>query len=396
MKALAGIRILDLTHMVSGPYGTLLLADSGAEVIKVEPPKVGEATRKLLAREPRYSIKGMGAYFLTLGRNKKSISLDIKTAEGRSIFHQLVKQADAVIYNYRPGVAQRRGLHYDQLKSVNPRIITCSITGFGEVGPNKDLTAFDLVAQGAGGSMYITKGDQPQRAGVPIGDLGGGLMAAYGLCTALLARHQTGRGQHLDISMQDCQVSLLNYMATIYGLAQEEPPPIGNGHFAFVPYGTFGAKDGHIILAIVTDEAWSELVELLQLPELRAVELKDHQGRVQHREQIEKCLAEILPEKTKDEWIKIFSQAGIPCGPVHRIRDVMNDPHLRARQMVVEVSHPEGGQCEQVGHPIKMSETHEETFQPPPLLGQHNEEVLAGLLGLSTEQLQDLSDRGIT
>ncbi|HEX2618827.1 MAG TPA: CoA transferase, partial [Phototrophicaceae bacterium] len=254
MKALQGIRMLDLTHMLSGPYAGMMLADLGADTIKIEPPETGEGTRKLLANDPRNSLHGMGAYFLTLNRNKKSITLNLKSDEGRALFYELVAVSDIVLNNFSAGVMAKLKLDYETLSQINPRIITCSITGFGETGPGKDQVAFDMVAQAMGGGMSITgqPGGSPTRSGIPIGDLGGGLMGVVGVLAALTARNTTGRGQHVDISMLDAQISLLNYMATMWSLSGDVPTMLGNAHFVHVPYNTFATQDGYIILAVIT------------------------------------------------------------------------------------------------------------------------------------------------
>jgi crotonobetainyl-CoA:carnitine CoA-transferase CaiB-like acyl-CoA transferase len=268
-SALNGIRILDFTHMLSGPYATMLLADLGADVIKIEPPRLGEGTRRLLEKDKKHSIDGMGAYFLTLGRNKKSLALDLKSSAAKTILHDLVRCSDVVVYNFRAGVGEKLGLHFDELKEINPRIISCSVTGFGETGPNRDCTSFDMVAQATGGGMTLTgDGAHPLRSGIPIRDLGGGLMATIGILSALQARVRTGVGQHVDISMQDAQVSLLNYMATMTSLSGEAPKANGNAHFVHVPYDSFPTADRHIIIAIITNELWKTFIQTMALSEL--------------------------------------------------------------------------------------------------------------------------------
>ena len=395
MKALEGIRILDLTHMVSGPYATLMLADSGAEIIKVEPSGRGENTRKLLSDDKNYSIDGMGAYFLTLARNKRSITLDLKEKKGMAIFHKLVKKADVVVYNFRSGEGEARGLSYERLKEVNKKIVCCSITGFGETGRHKDRVAFDLVAQGAGGGMFLCGGETPQRAGLPIGDLGAGLMACIGIQTALLARQKTLCGQQVDISMQDCQISLLNYMATSYFLSGKMPQPARNQHFAFVPYGCYMASDGYLIIAIVKDDAFKRLVDTLELKELSGSELESVKGRLEHREKINQAIDKKLASQKKEYWIDLLSKNNVPCGPVHSLKEAMEDLHLKDRNMIVKVPHPNGKKVSQVGNPIKLSDTYEDTFLPPPLLGQDNEDVYKGLLGFSLEEYSALKKEGI-
>jgi crotonobetainyl-CoA:carnitine CoA-transferase CaiB-like acyl-CoA transferase len=240
-KPLEGIRMLDLTHMLSGPYGAMIISDLGADTVKVEPPESGEGTRRLLEKDPNNSIDGMGAYFFTLNRNKRSVTLDLKSEEGLSQFYELVKAADVVMNNFSAGVTKKLKIDYETLSKVNPRIITCTVTGFGETGPACKRPAFDQIAQALGGGMSIT-GNNPEdviRAGIPIGDLGGGMFAVMGILAAINARHTTGRGQHVDISMLDCQLSMMNYMATMHSMSGDIPGPLGNSHFVHVPYNTF-------------------------------------------------------------------------------------------------------------------------------------------------------------
>lgn len=392
MKPLHGIRILDLTHMLSGPYATMMLADLGAETIKIEPPGKGEGTRRLLEKDPKNSLNGFGAYFLTLNRNKKSITLDLKAPAGLALFQRLVQVSDVVMANFSAGVMARLGVDYEHLASVNPRIITCSVTGFGETGPARDRPAFDMVAQAMGGGMSITghPNGPPTRSGIPIGDLGGGLMAVIGVLAALQARHLTGRGQHVDISMLDAQISLLNYMATMYFLSGEIPGRLGNGHFVHVPYDTFRCADGYIIIAVITDNFWAALMELLDAPDLDTPENREQPGRWRNKETIHRRLNEILATNTQAYWLEQLRRYRIPCAPVNNLAQTLSDEQVLARNMVVEVAHPLGGSTRMPGNPIKLSETHEDTFSPPPLLGQHNGEVYGGLLGLDEAELAAL------
>ena len=284
-KSLTGVRILDLTHMLSGPYAGMILADLGAETIKVE-PLAGEGTRKLLANDPRNSLGGMGAYFITLNRNKKSVAIDLKSEAGLKLFHQLVEQADIVLSNFGAGVPERLGIDYDTLSAINPRIITCTVSGFGSDGPNYQRPAFDQVAQATGGGMSITGPDRdhPVRAGIPIGDLGGGMFGVMGLLAALYERERSGRGQHVDISMLDCQISMLNYMATMHFLSGEDPYPIGNSHFVHVPYDTFTCSDGFIVIAVITDNFWQNLKTVVPVPEFDDPKYDGQPGRYADRE----------------------------------------------------------------------------------------------------------------
>lgn len=397
MKALTGIRILDLTHMLSGPYAGMLLADMGAETIKVEPPKNGEGTRKLLSKDPNNSIEGMGAYFLTLNRNKQSVTIDLKSDTGRELFYELVKVSDVVLFNFSAGVAARLKIDYATLSKHNPRVITCSITGFGETGPNAKAVSFDMVAQGTGGGMSITGDPEgpPMRSGIPIGDLGGGLMGTIAILAALQARQTTGRGQHADISMQDAQISMLNYMATMYFLNGQTPGPLGNGHFVHVPYNTFPTSDGWVIIAVITDDFWKNLMGIAGLPELDTEENEGQPGRWKNRHEINHKIAERFKTNTSEHWLNAMREARIPCAPVNNFEQALNDPHVLIRDMVVEVAHPNGQVVKQPGNPIKLSDTHEDTFTPPPLLGADTDRILTRLLGKHAEELQKLREEGV-
>jgi CoA:oxalate CoA-transferase len=397
VKALQEIRILDLTHMLSGPYASMLLADLGADVIKVEPPGQGESTRLLLAKDPLNSIDGMGAYFLTLNRNKKSVTINLKNQDGLALFYELVKTADVVLSNFSAGVTEKLRIDYATLSAMNPRIITCTITGFGETGPERDRVAFDIVAQAMGGGMSITgqPNGPPTRAGIPIGDLGGGMMGVIGVLAALQARQITGRGQHVDISMLDAQISMLNYMATMYTLSGHIPDKLGNAHFVHVPYDTFPCADGYIILAVITDGFWETLMQVMPLPELHTDENKSQPGRWKNKDVINRRLSETFMTNTQEYWLKVLRDARIPCAPVNNIAQALADIQVQARHMVVEIQHPNGQTFKAPGNPIKLSETHEDTFSPPPLLGQHTDEVLKALLGKTDDELVALHASGV-
>lgn len=396
MKALNGIRLLDLTHMLSGPYAGMMLADLGAETIKVEPPGRGEGTRRLLASDPKNSRHGMGAYFLTLNRNKKSVTLNLKSEEGLALFYDLVKTADVVLDNFSAGVTSRLKIDFEHLSKVNPRIITCTITGFGSDGPGAKRPAFDMVAQATGGGMSITgqPNNAPTRAGIPIGDLGGGMMGVIGVLSALMAREQTGRGQHVDISMLDAQISLLNYMATMHFLSGMIPGQLGNAHFVHVPYNTFPCSDGYIIIAVIVDKFWENLMTLVDAPDLDLEENKGQPGRWQNQDIINARLSEIFQTNTQDYWISKLREARIPCAPVNNLAQALTDEQVLHRNMVVEVEHSQGGTIKMPGNPIKLSETHEDTYSSPPTLGEHTDEVLAAL-GKSAEEIAQLKEEGI-
>ena len=391
-----GLRILDLTHMLSGPYGAMILADMGAETIKVEPLQ-GEGTRRLLATDPENSLDGMGAYFLTLNRNKKSVALNLKSADGLLVFYDLVREADVVISNFGAGVPTRLKIDYPHLKQVNPRIITCTVTGFGSDGPNPNRPAFDQVAQATGGGMSITGLDpeHPVRSGIPIGDLGGGMFAVMGIQSALLERERSGLGQHVDISMLDCQISMLNYMATMYFLSGKEPYPIGNSHFVHVPYNTFATADGFIVIAVITDNFWQNLKELVDCPEFAFPKYDQQPGRWEDREMINQTLAEILKHHPSDYWLRRLEEKRIPCAPVNRFGEALNDPQVQYRNMVIDLKHPGGKVTKGPGNPIKLSRSNEESFSAAPELGQHTQAILTDLLGYEPGRVDALRKQGV-
>ncbi|MFT4518696.1 MAG: CoA:oxalate CoA-transferase [Halioglobus sp.] len=395
-KPLVGVRILDLTHMLSGPYAGMILADLGAETIKVE-PLGGEGTRKLLADDPANSLEGMGAYYLTLNRNKKSVAIDLKSEEGTALFHNLVRESDIVLSNFGAGVPQRLGLDFDTLTAINSRIITCTVTGFGSDGPGAKRPAFDQVAQATGGGMSITGPDpeHPVRAGIPIGDLGGGMFGVMGILAALYERERSGVGQHVDISMVDCQISMLNYMATMHFLSGEEPYPIGNSHFVHVPYDTFHCSDGMIVIAVITDNFWQNLKKVVDCDDFEDAAFDTRPGRWEGRELINRRLNEILSEHSCNHWLVKLEAEKIPCSPVNSFSQALADPQVLHRNMVIDLGHPGGAATKGPGNPIKLSRTNEESFTAAPLLGQDTDTVMAELLGLSDAEIQQLKEKGV-
>lgn len=388
-KALRGIKMIDLTHMLSGPYGAMILADLGADTVKVEPPGTGEGTRRLLELDPNNSIHGMGAYFFTLNRNKRSVELDLKSPQGLAAFYELVKAADVVINNFSAGVTKKLKIDYDTLSAINPRIITCTVTGFGESGPAFNRPAFDQIAQALGGGMSITGNNENEmmRAGIPIGDLGGGMFSVMGILAAIIARQTTGRGQHVDISMLDCQVSMLNYMATMFSMSGDIPKPLGNSHFVHVPYNTFTTANGPVVIAVIGDTFWPPLKSLLKISAFEDARFDRAPGRLAEKEFIEAEINKVLIEKPAEYWLEKLEEMRIPCARVNNIPQALDDPQVRDRNMVVRVDHPEGGSAEVPGNPIKLSHTHTESFSAPPLLGAHTQEVFHDWLGWTPDQL---------
>ena len=397
MKPLQGIKVIDLTHMLAGPYAGMVIADLGAEVVKVEPLSPGEMTRGLLQSDPNYSFKGFGAYFLTLNRNKKSVSLDLKSDKGLSVFHDLVKSADVVLNNFSAGVVKKLKIDFDSLKSVNPRIITCSITGFGETGPHSSRPAYDQIVQAYSGGMSVTGPDSetPTRAGIPIGDLGSGLYSVIGILSALLSREQTNKGQHIDMSLLDVQISLLTYMATMQTLSNIDPEPIGNAHFVHVPYNSFTTQNGFVVIAVITDTFWEALLEVVNVDSLRDSKFSKSVDRLKHQEFIEAELNKILLTKSSEFWIQALNDAKVPCGPINTFSQALTDEQVIHRNMVVEVEHPDGGKVKMPGNPVKLSYTNEDSYTPPPHLGKNTKEILKEWAGYDEMKIKSLIDKNI-
>lgn len=392
MKPLEGIKVLDLTHMLAGPYAGMVLADLGADVVKVEPLGTGEMTRGLLSDDPNNSFKGFGAYFLTLNRNKKSVSLDLKDAQGLDVFYDLVKSTDVVLNNFSAGVVKKLKIDYGHLSKINSKIITCSITGFGETGKHSSRPAYDQIVQAYSGGMSITGADAstPTRAGIPIGDLGSGLFSVIGMLSALLSREKTGKGQHLDLSLLDVQISLLTYMATMQTLSGVNPEPIGNAHFVHVPYNSFTTKDGFVVIAVITDAFWQGLLNIVDIDNLRKEEFKSSTGRLQNQKFIESELNKKLSTETSEHWINALNSAKVPCAPINSFSQALSDEQVIHRNMVVEVDHPDGGKVKMPGNPIKLSYTDEDSFSPPPHLGQHTKETLIEWCNYSESEIEEL------
>ncbi len=395
MQALSDLVMLDLTHMLSGPYGAMMLTDLGVQAIKIEPPGRGEGTRSLQATDPNNSLNGMGSYFLTLNRSKKSVCLDLKNEEGLALFYELVKKADIVMDNFSAGVTERLKIDHKTLSAINPRIITCTVTGFGETGPDNKRPSFDMVAQATGGGMSITGSPEggPMRAGIPIGDLGGGIMGCIGILAAVHQRTITDKGQHVDASMLDAQVSMLNYMATMYFLSGENPFGIANSHFVHVPYNAYPTKTRHLVLAIITDNFYHSLAEMLGDKDLQKEEYKTQPPRLRDKAFIDGRVRELLAKETCEHWMKKLRAARIPHAPVNDFEHILNDPQVRSRDMIVSVDHPEGGSVEMPGNPIKLSD-HEDSYGPPPLVGQHTDEILAEMCGKNADDLARLREAG--
>ena len=386
MTPLDGITVLDLTRVLSGPYCTMLLADMGARVIKIEQPGKGDDTR---GWGPPF-VEGESAYFLSVNRNKESVTLDFKRAEGRAILDRLIAGSDVLVENFRPGTLARLGLDGETLAAKHPRLVYCSISGFGQTGPRRDQPGYDAVMQAEGGLMSITgpANGPAYRLGVAIADIVSGMFAAQGVTLALLARERTGRGQMVDIGMLDSVAALLTYQAGIYFATGAAPSRAGNRHPTIVPYETFEASDGEFVVAVGNDELWRLFCAAVDIePDPR---FATNRQRVVAYDELRPMIAERLGRKSRRDWIDRLTSAGIPCGSVRDLEDVFKDPQIAARSMVASVEHAALGALNVLGVPIKLSDTPGAVRSAPPVLGQHTESVLRNDLGLTESEVESL------
>ncbi len=392
MKALDGVRVVDLSRVLAGPYCSMILADLGAEVIKVEELPNGDE-----ARQVGPFVSGVSAYFMSLNRGKMSVTLNLKAPQGRALLIELAKRSDILLENFSPGTMRRLDLDYDTLRRINPRLIYASLSGFGQAGPYASRKAFDIVVQGMGGMMSITgePGGPPVRVGAAIGDLGAGLFTAIGILAALQARERTGTGQQVDIAMLDCQVALLEYAVIRYATTGEVPGPLGTRHAWITPFEAFEAKDGFIVLGVGTKH-WRPFCGKIGLPGLAEnPRFETNAMRTQHYEELRPILAEVIKTKRAEEWIREMEEIGVPCGPINTVDRVVADPQVQARQMIVEVEHKDVGTVRMAGCPVKLSETQSGIQGPAPSLGQHTEEVLISLLRHSKDEVAQLRRAGV-
>jgi crotonobetainyl-CoA:carnitine CoA-transferase CaiB-like acyl-CoA transferase len=385
---LTGLTVLDLTRVLAGPYCTMLLGDMGARVIKIEQPERGDDTR---AWGPPF-IGGESTYFLSVNRNKESVSLDFKSARGRAVLDRLIARADILVENFRPGTLARVGLDYESLKAAHPRLVYCSISGFGQTGPRAMQPGYDAVVQAEGGLMSIT-GDAdgpPFRLGVAIADLTAGLLATQGIGFALFARERSGRGQFVDVALFDAVISLLSYQASAALNASVIPRRMGNRHPQIAPYDVFPASDGDFFLAVGNDEQFARLCRLAALEPLIGDErFATNMARVAHYDALRDRLSTRLRERTSREWIAALTAAGVPCGAVRDVLSVLRDPQVDAREMVAAVEHAAAGVVKVLGVPLKLSETPGSVRTAPPTLGQHTECVLSEL-GMTVDDIAAL------
>lgn len=393
MGPLQGIKVLDLTRVLAGPYCTMMLGDLGAEVIKVETPTIGDDSRHFGPYQ-----HGESAYFMSLNRNKQSITLNLKTEEGKSILKEFVKKVDIIVENYRPGTMEKLGLGYDVLKEINPQIIYAAASGFGHTGPYSLRPAYDGVVQAMGGIMSITgeKDGEPTRVGPSIGDIGAGLFTAIGALAALNHRHVHGVGQKVDVAMLDCQVAMLENAIARYVVTGEVPRPAGNRHTSIVPFEPFETSNGKIVVAVGNDQIWKRYCQVTGLEALiEDPKFAKNPDRNKNYDELRPLIAEKMMGKTTEEWMKILDDNGVPNGPINYIDAVLEDEQVKAREMIVEVEHPIAGKLKMPGVAIKLSETPGAVVSPAPVLGQHTTEILQRFFGYSEAEIEDLYEKGV-
>ena len=405
MGALNGLRVLDLSRILAGPWCTQILGDLGAEIIKIERPGAGDDTRGWgppFLRDRDGAETGESAYFLAMNRNKQSAAIDMATAEGQSLIRSLAARCDVLVENFKVGALERYGLDYATLARSNPGLIYCSITGFGQDGPYANRPGYDFIAQGMGGLMSITgerddlPGGGPQKVGVAIADITTGMYAAVAILAALNHRHASGRGQHLDCNLLDTQVAMLANLSLNYLVSGKVPKRAGNAHQNIMPYNVFRVADGHIILAIGNDAQFAGFCKLTgQSVMAEDPRYATNADRVRNRDALTKELAGILAGRSKRAWSELLDTAGIPCGPIHDLSEVFADRHVVARQMQRQMEHPLADSIPTVAHPVRYSETDADYRLPPPLLGQHTKSVLREVLGLSAEDVERLTRQGV-
>jgi CoA:oxalate CoA-transferase len=388
-KPLDGVKVLDLTRVLAGPYCTMLLADMGADVVKVERPGAGDDTR---GYGPPF-LHGESAYFLSINRNKRSLTLNLKHDKALHIMRQLLETTDVVVENFRPGTMESFGFGYEAVRDFNPGIIFCSISGYGHTGPLARLPGYDLIIQGEGGVASLT-GDPngpPYKVGSSQADITAGMMGFQGILLALLARGQTGKGQKVDIGMLDCQVALLTYQAGIYFATGESPTRMGNQHPTITPYETYRCQDGYINLACGNDAMWRRFCQVIGREDWADdARFRSNADRVAHRRQLAAVLEPVMLHKTAQEWIDTLRAAGIPCGRIQSVGEVCESPQVQARDMVVPLEHPKAGPIRVTGVPIKLSDTPGAVSQPPPLLGEHTAQVLHDWLQIPASEVEAL------
>lgn len=387
---LRGVRVLDLSRVLAGPYCTMMLGDLGADIIKIEAPKVGDDTRQW---GPPFAPGGESAYFLCVNRNKRSMTLNLRSKQGIQILKDLIRQSDILVENFRVDTLEKWGLSYAILQELKPGLIYCSITGYGYTGPYRHLPGYDFIIQAQGGVMSITGPEQgePYKVGVAIADITAGLFACNAILAALFDHQRTGKGQRIDISLLDAQLAWLANVASNYLISGEKPRRYGNAHPNIVPYQTFKASDGYFALAVGNDGQWKQFCERAGKVDWAEDErFKTNANRVKNRDVLIPMLEELFLRNESSYWLSISEAAGVPCGPINSIDLLMDDPQVLARQMVIEVPHPSAGSIQLIASPLKIPTAAVEVRLPPPMLGEHTEQILRDLLGYDRATVEDL------
>ena len=390
---LAGIRVLDLTRVLAGPFATQLMGDMGADVIKLEQPGEGDMTRHIPPTQ-----EGESHYFLSVNRSKRGVAVDLKRPEGRRIALELARRCDVLVENFRPGVAKRLGLDYEAVREARPDIIYTSISAFGQTGPFRQRSAFDVAMQAMGGGMSLTgePGGRPMRMGLPMADLGTGLFAVAGTLAAVIERQRTGRGQLVDVAMMDAMVGLLTQFAGRYFMTGEDVEPVGSGHPSVIPYGAYETSDGYIVIANLGEGFWPKIARALGFPELAAdPRYATNRARLERKDEVDRLVSETTRQRTTAEWEAIFEREDVPHAPVNRISEVLNHPSVAAREMVREVEHSKLGRIRVTGRPIRFSAHEHEPLRAAPLIGEHTDEVLRDLLGYGADEIAELRRTGV-
>jgi crotonobetainyl-CoA:carnitine CoA-transferase CaiB-like acyl-CoA transferase len=384
LKPLSGIRVLAISHHLAGPYGSMLLGDLGAEVIKIESPE-GEPSRTFAG--PNH--KGQSFFFLAFNRNKKSLTLDLGTPAGKKAFYDLVKVSDVVWNNFRPGALARLGADYKTIKAINPKIVYCSISGYGPTGPYAKRPSFDITALALSGIMSLTgePDGPPLKPGAPIADLAAGMLGALGVCAALTQRERTGVGQEVDVSLLDACISMLSYEFSYYFLSGIMPRALGSGHLSLVPYNAYQTKEGYLVIG----PSWPRLARVLGLEwMIDDPRFADLNARNKNRKEFNRIIQEALLKEKAEDWLEIMHAEDIAAAPVNTLDQTMVDPQVSHRKMIVDVDFPGGGSGKLIGNPVKLTNQPDEKYQPPPAIGQHKREILMGLLGYSEDRLREM------
>jgi crotonobetainyl-CoA:carnitine CoA-transferase CaiB-like acyl-CoA transferase len=392
---LTGIRILDLSRVLAGSYCSMMLGDLGADIIKVERPKIGDETRHW---GPPFAAPGESAYFLSVNRNKRSITIDLKKSAGIEIIKSLARKSDVFLENFSPGKMDDLGIGYEDIRSINPRIIFCSISGFGPEGPYRNRVGYDLSVSAFGGLMGITgePDGPPVKVGVAITDVTTGISAQGAICAALFAREKTGSGQKIDLSLLETQVSTLVNIGSSYLISGKIPKRWGTAHETIVPYQGFETKDKYIIVAVGNDQIWVRFCNILGRPELAEdPRFETNPLRVKNRDECIAILTEILKTRPRDEWLQMLNDHSIPCAPINSMDEVFKDPQVLHRNMLVEVEHPTAGKIKMVGMPVKYSGANVGIRMPPPILGEHTDEILSEVLGYDSKRIENLKSEGV-